>query len=350
MTYFNSKLTGQQGETKGSSEPQIGFKVTFVEKLKRIVVKVIGARYLPTDYGTCKAKGYVIKVTIFPSKEKFETKIVKDSWPTINEEFTFNLNVSPKTYDILKGTFVSFTIYAILEETVEEKPQKNTNYLKKFLSDKTEDFIRKNNNRTLRRSSFRNSMKDRRTIGAVTYNLEYKNFTQNLRDDAIGTPDVWRSVKEITSGIQTQPREGKNGCVELTLQYAVSEDGTNDVVEISVTKFRCTLHTMQEHERTKGQLYIKISAFESDEVIQKKKSDKFDPTISLKLEANTATLRANVNNFMLDQVKILIRLLSKNLLGKKTLLGKIEIDKDNPFWKEIVANPSVPITKMVNFE
>lgn len=80
------------------------------------------------------------------------------------------------------------------------------------------------------------------------------------------------------------------------------------------------------------------------------KSDKFNPTISLKLEANTATLRANVNNYNLEQVKILIRLMSKNIMGKKVLLGKIEIDSKSSFWKEIVAQPQVPITKMINFE
>ena len=47
-------------------------------------------------------------------------------------------------------------------------------------------------------------------------------------------------------------KEGKKGTIELTLQYAVSEDGTNDVVEISVTKFRCSVQTMQEHERVGG--------------------------------------------------------------------------------------------------
>lgn len=154
----------------------------------------------------------------------------------------------------------------------------------------------------------------------------------------------------------------------MTLQYSVSEDGTNDVVEVTITKFRCSLQTMQEHEKIggttnmfkipsviylyflAGQLYIKIQAFESNDIIQKKKSDRFDPTISLKLETNTATLRANVNSFMLNHVKILVRLLNKNVLGKKTLLGKIEIDKDEPFWKEIVAKPGEPVTKMVNFD
>lgn len=41
--------------------------------------------------------------------------------------------------------------------------------------------------------------------------------------------------------------------MELTLQYAVSEDGTNDVVEVSVTKFRCSVQTMQEHEKIGGE-------------------------------------------------------------------------------------------------
>lgn len=80
------------------------------------------------------------------------------------------------------------------------------------------------------------------------------------------------------------------------------------------------------------------------------KSEKFEPTISLMLEAKTSTLRATVNNDNLDEVKILIRLISKNILGSKVTLGKIEIDRNSGFWKEIVAQPLVPITKMVNFE
>lgn len=80
------------------------------------------------------------------------------------------------------------------------------------------------------------------------------------------------------------------------------------------------------------------------------KSDKFEPTISLKMEANTATLRANVNNFNIDEVKILIRLFCKNILGKKMLLGKIEIDNKSDIWKEIVGNSCVPITRMINFD
>ncbi|KAJ3654193.1 hypothetical protein Zmor_013398 [Zophobas morio] len=136
----------------------------------------------------------------------------------------------------------------------------------------------------------------------------------------------------------------------MTLSYAISEDRTNDVVEVSITRYRCSLQTMQQQEKLGGQLYIKITAFEHEDLIQKMKSDRFDPTISLKLEANTAALRARVNNYNLEQVKILVRLICKNILGKKVVLGKIEIDSNSDLWKEIVRTPSVPITRMINFE
>ncbi|XP_066260150.1 uncharacterized protein [Euwallacea similis] len=348
-------LNRTNGSSLRNNEPQIGFKLSFSEKLGILNVKVIGAKHLPADYGLSKVRGYLVKVTVFPIKKKFETKIVKDSWPTFNEEFAFNLNGTDKSSEAhLKGLFVSFTIYATLDEQSEEEKSSKTarkSVIKRFFSfDENSDFLRKNTHRTFSRRSLRNSMKDTRTIGAVTYNVDPKNFVQQISNSVISTPDVWRSIKEITSGIQTQPREGKKGSVELTLQYALSEDGTNDVVEVTVTKFRCSLQTMQEHERVGGQLYIKIQAFESSDVIQKKKSDRFDPTISLKLEANSATLRATINSFMLNHVKIVVRLMAKNILGKKTLLGIIEIDKNEPFWKEIVAHPGVPVTKMVNFE
>ncbi|KAJ8940983.1 hypothetical protein NQ318_011716 [Aromia moschata] len=195
------------------------------------------------------------QVTVFPQKEKFETKTVKESWPTINEEFTFNmLFVSKGGGDYFKGQFVSFTIYAVLGEDEDKPTDKPKGMFKRFLSfTDSEDFIRRESMKretSIRRSSYRPSLTNRRTVGAVTYTLDSKFFTQKLRNDFISTPDIWRSVKEMTSGIQTQPREGKKGAVELTLQYAVSEDGTNDVVEVSVTRFRCSLQTMQEHERT----------------------------------------------------------------------------------------------------
>ncbi|CAG9864735.1 unnamed protein product [Phyllotreta striolata] len=355
--YFKKKTSPTPADADAARAPQIGFRASFCEATKELKVKVIGARQLPTDYGSVKPRGYLVKVVFYPKREKFETKTAKESWPTINEEFSSILDGS-KRFEDIEGLFVSFTIYAVLgKETEEERPPvKRKSILKKYFSfSDGEEIIslRKNSFRrsgTLRRSSYNGCLSNRRTVGAVTYKLDRKSFTQKLRNNVISTPDIWRNVTDITSGIQTQPRDGIKGSVEVTLQYGVSEDGTNDVVEVTITKFRCSLQTMQLHEKVGGQLYIKITAFEDEDLVQKMKSDKFEPTISLKLEPSTSTLRATVNKRNLNQTKILIRLMARNLVGKKTLLGKIEIDRHSDFWKEIVASPSVNITKMVNFE
>lgn len=47
------------------SEPQIGFKVGFDERLGILNVKVIGAKQLPSEYGPMSVKGYVVKVFRF---------------------------------------------------------------------------------------------------------------------------------------------------------------------------------------------------------------------------------------------------------------------------------------------
>ncbi|KAG5893682.1 hypothetical protein JTB14_021978 [Gonioctena quinquepunctata] len=360
MRNFLTKKQASDVSEKPTGSPQIGFRLSFSESAKEFRVKVIGARQLPTDYGSVKPRGYLVKVTFYPQKDKFETKTVKDSWPTINEEFSCNFSFPVKKFDdYFKGKFVSFTVYAVLgkEEDENKAPEKKKGVLKRYFSfaDTEEVLLRHGSFKrsgSQRRSSSTGTgvMSNRRTVGAVTYNLDRRLFTQKLRNGTISTPDIWRNITEITSGFQSQPRDGTKGSVELTLQYGVSEDRTNDVVEVTVTKFRCSLQTMQNHEKIGGQLYIKITAFEYEDLIQKMKSDKFEPTISLKLEPSTSTLRATVNQYNIDQVKILIRLISKNIVGKKVLLGKIEIDRHSSFWKEIVASPAVPVTKMVSFE
>lgn len=95
---------------------------------------------------------------------------------------------------------------------------------------------------------------------------------------------------------------------------------------------------------------MKMTAFEYDVLIAKLKSDRFEPTISLKIEPKTATLFATVNRQNLDRVKIIIRLMCKNMLGKKHLLGRIELDRDHQLWREVMKSPCNPVTKMVDLE
>lgn len=98
------------------------------------------------------------------------------------------------------GKFVVFTVYAILNNHKDEddKPKRNTRL-------STPSFRNLFSKGELRRSettrTSRASFYKRRTVGAVTYNLDAKNFNQKLRNNQLGTPDCWRGIKSISSGL-----------------------------------------------------------------------------------------------------------------------------------------------------
>lgn len=70
--YFTIKRS--DGSLNDVVEPQIGFKVSFCEITKELKVKVIGARQLPTNYGSVKPTGYLVKVCIFRTKSFYHTQ------------------------------------------------------------------------------------------------------------------------------------------------------------------------------------------------------------------------------------------------------------------------------------
>lgn len=112
-----------------------------------------------------------------------------------------------KKEDIFKGKFVVLTVYALLEkETKQTKLKRSSslrNQLKTFITGKEPDEdVEFRRNAKERRSANRISFNNRRTVGAVTYNLEEKYFILNLKNNCVGTPDIWRPVQEIGSGIQ----------------------------------------------------------------------------------------------------------------------------------------------------
>lgn len=128
---------------------------------------------------------------------------MQQSWPTFNQELTFDLQASFTTLrEQFLGKFVTLTVYAILERPNKTGGVRRTNSLRnsfRFLVGKEENVeIRKNSKS--RNAVSRFTFDNRRTIGAVTYNLDPKKFTQkNYLTHA--TPDIWRVVQTITSGI-----------------------------------------------------------------------------------------------------------------------------------------------------
>lgn len=164
---------------------------------------------------------------MFPGESKFETSLQESSWPVWNEDFKFQLKQkevpkkSSEKLDLqsqLAGHFLSLTIYAILEppkqdvdkrknsKTLDskkspkatdqqEEPKAKSGFLEKtfgsFKATKAEAFAQKS------------ILEKRRTVGAATWNFDSKLFQNDLKNGLIGTPDIWRPINAIASGLSS---------------------------------------------------------------------------------------------------------------------------------------------------
>ncbi|CAB3221441.1 unnamed protein product [Arctia plantaginis] len=358
----------------GSLEPEIGFKLALHPINKTLYVTVIGARHLPSLFGLSRAHGYLVKVKIFPGDSRFETSLQESSWPVWNEDFKFQLkqkDVKKSTeksdlQSLLAGHFLSLTIYALLEpqkpeidkrknsriETAKNKavdqdePKSKTRFFEKtfssFKSTKAEAMA----NKTI--------LEKRRTVGAATWNFDSKLFQNDLKNGLTGTPDIWRPINAITSGIAVSShRENKKGQLEVTLLYTASEDGLDDIVQLTVNRLRCSVQTMQQQEQYNAPLYLKATILEANKAECYWKSDRFAPTISARWEPKSSTVKLSVYKVNLNKVSIYITLGCKTKMAKKENLGKAIIDEKSTAadsWKQCLSEPGVPKTFWVDFE
>lgn len=161
---------------------------------------------------------------MFPGDSKFETTLQESSWPVWNEDFKFQLKpkeTAKKSSDKIDlqnqvaGHFLSLTIYAVLDPpkldsdkrknsktldakktskvAEQEEPKARSGFLEKtfssFKSTKTEAIAQ------------RSILEKRRTVGAATWNFDAKLFQNDLKNGLIGTPDIWRPINAIASGL-----------------------------------------------------------------------------------------------------------------------------------------------------
>lgn len=64
-----AKTSGSDDDSRADPKPQVGFRVSYCQTAQRMKVKVIGARHLPTIYGTMRPLGYLVKVGILLSAD-----------------------------------------------------------------------------------------------------------------------------------------------------------------------------------------------------------------------------------------------------------------------------------------
>lgn len=155
----------------------------------------------------------MFKVKLFPGKDKFETKLQKESWPVYNQEFVFEISTNSNRFEEqLNGKFIVLTVYAILEnvrksEEAKAKPRLLSASSFRSMFEKPGSSLRRNESERSDRASFYK----RRTVGAVTYNLDSKQFTQRLKNFCMGTPDIWRPILSISSGLGIPPKAVSKG-------------------------------------------------------------------------------------------------------------------------------------------
>lgn len=177
---------------------------------------------------------------LFPGDQKYETTLQESSWPVWNEDFKFNLKPKDtskkpsKEVDLrslVAGNFLSLTIYALLEPPkTEADKRRGTKTLDNKKTPKvTEPEEPKQKNGFLEKtfSSFKSSrseaiaqksiLEKRRTVGAATWNFDSKLFQNDLRNGLIGTPDIWRPINAIASGISAS--DSRVSEVILTIKF-----------------------------------------------------------------------------------------------------------------------------------
>lgn len=158
-------------------------------------------------------------------ESKFETTLQESSWPVWNEDFKFQLKQKesnakkstqkPDLQSQVAGHFLSLTIYALLEAPKQESDRRKS--LKTLDNKKTpkvgdqEEPKAKSGFLEKTFSSFKSTKSEaiaqksliekRRTVGAATWNFDSKLFQNDLKNGLIGTPDIWRPINAIASGL-----------------------------------------------------------------------------------------------------------------------------------------------------
>lgn len=103
----------------------------------------------------------------------------------------------------------------------------------------------------------------------------------------------------------------------LVQEKSDKKDVSEGRLILSLSRLRCSLQTMHEQETLKGQLYIKMSVVDNGRVTHFWKSDRFNPSVSMKFAQDQAQVVAeNPYEGALKDVSFVVKFVSKNKMGK----------------------------------
>lgn len=107
----------------------------------------------------------------------------------------------------------------------------------------------------------------------------------------------------------------------MCLSKGEKDEDSGGQLILSLSRLRCSLQTMHEHEGLKGQMYLKMSVVDGGRVTHFWKSDRFAPTVSMKFSPETARVVAdNPYKGALNDVSFVVKFVSKNKMGARSSL------------------------------
>ncbi|XP_049768228.1 uncharacterized protein LOC126101592 [Schistocerca cancellata] len=259
----------------GTTTPCVGFRVASGADAKKLNVTLIGGRHLPPS-----SNGYVFKLRLFPGRERHETGVAAESWPSYNANFSFSL---PADRSGPGACFLVVTGYAL------------------------------------------EARGSRRVIGAATWRP--------------GDPEgeLWRDLQPLGTG-----RTGAAAGSGSSLAAAVSRPNQcllwitrqPDALSLGVAKLKWTLTEIRDLEARKARVYLKLEVFEGDRRTASHNSKPFTPGISVYLTADDdAVLQVPMPDYVSDPdglaMHISLCMRPSGKLGSRVVLGCAILSSDD---------------------
>uniref|UniRef100_U5EPC7 C2 domain-containing protein n=1 Tax=Corethrella appendiculata TaxID=1370023 RepID=U5EPC7_9DIPT len=320
---------------------------------------------------------------------------------------------------LFKGNFIVFTVFALLElppgtgSSIKEKY--NSFKRKGSLMLKDKPIIGKLAEGTLEKVEAKEKedestkrltrSESQRNIGSVNCFLDPKMFT-DIRNSVYSTEELWMPIKDmaispIGGSTKANITTSLRGQVEMILQlsdynqltptddsdkksnknsdHQASSSSSNSsgsflnikkllknkndkstgkklLLSVTTSKMRCPIKVKEEFENQAEKIYIKTTIFQHDILSNSWKSEQFTPTLSIKFDADKSTMSIPIScESDLNYVSIKVTLGTKTKVGKKIVLGTLNISADSSSaklqqWQKMRDSRCTPITMWQNLE
>ncbi|CAG9804657.1 unnamed protein product [Chironomus riparius] len=399
---FNQRSDGMHSikhnrHEKDKVEPVVGFKVTLHESasdntcVPELEVNLIGARHLPSNFGLKTVEGYMIKVKLFPGTSKFDSSIQTSSWPKFNESFRFPMASSLKSsmknkyrdfqdingnetlpQKLFKGTFVVFTVIALLElpdgtytgikGTYKSLKRQGSIMLRdrvNILNTSLNLTSAKNSSETKNASKLTTS-ETQRNIGSVTFFLDPKVFEENAKSRSFFTNEMWLPIKDITvpSNAKLSVSSSPKGQVEIILELCDSTIDVGSKADVNeVSKYDKNLNPFECGDNTSSTTKHRFSLsdvkkFPNVKKLMKPKREKSNNSLCLKI--TTSKMRCSIKvkeEFENDAAQIYLKTtVFEHEILSETWKSELFLPTLSARWNQVESTIIIPLNNEDSLE